>query len=153
MGLYNYKEFSDHYERALRGTQYENVKLEKRPLKQISKVGATYEGQWIVGKDTRQGKGVLVWPDGSRYEGFWIDNQAWGHGRLIHADKDVYVGQWHKDKAHGKGKYHHADGSVYEGDWDQDKQTGFGKETFPGGSIFEGQYVNGKKEGKGHFNW
>jgi len=52
-----------------------------------------------------------VWPDGSMYEGYWMDNKANGKGRLIHADGDVYNGFWKDDKAHGQGIYSHLDGA------------------------------------------
>jgi len=53
---------------------------------------ARYDGDWILGRDIRQGKGRQIWPDGSMYEGWWKDNKANGKGRLIHADGDVYDG-------------------------------------------------------------
>jgi len=31
-----------------------------------------------------------VWPDGSKYEGFWEKDKANGYGRFILADGDVY---------------------------------------------------------------
>jgi hypothetical protein len=31
--------------------------------------GSIYNGEWIAGK--RHGRGVLIWEDGSRYEGEW----------------------------------------------------------------------------------
>lgn len=31
--------------------------------------GAIYEGSWLG--DQRDGFGIQVWPDGSRYEGLW----------------------------------------------------------------------------------
>jgi hypothetical protein len=34
----------------------------------------------------------MVWPDGSRYEGWWVKGKANGDGRLIHAHGDVYEG-------------------------------------------------------------
>ena len=46
----------------------------------------------IVNTKIRQGKGRQIWPDGSMYEGWWMDNKANGAGRLIHADGDVYDG-------------------------------------------------------------
>ena len=59
--------------------------------------GSLYTGEWIGDGGTKnpwlmQGKGVRVWPDGSRYEGWWKENRANGLGRLIHADGDVYEG-------------------------------------------------------------
>ena len=44
--------------------------------------------------DIRDGRGIQIWLDGSRYEGYWKNNKANGHGRLIHADGDVYEGEW-----------------------------------------------------------
>lgn len=77
--------------------------------------GARYTGEWIVGTNIRQGLGQQVWPDGSMYEGYWVDSKANGKGRLIHADGDVYDGFWLNDKAHGFGVYSHLDGARYEG--------------------------------------
>lgn len=60
--------------------------------------GAVYLGQWS--KDGyRQGKGVQCWKDGSKYTGYWFNDQAYGKGRLIHADGDYYEGDWINDKA------------------------------------------------------
>lgn len=86
----------------------------------LVKDGAKYSGQ-VVDENVREGKGVLIWPDGSRYDGYWKDDRANGRGRLIHADGDVYEGEWLNDKAHGYGTYYHADGSRYQGDWKEDK--------------------------------
>lgn len=63
----------------------------------------------------REGRGKQVWPDGSFYEGFWLNDQANGRGRLIHADGDVYEGDWSHDKADGFGRYTHMDGAMYIG--------------------------------------
>lgn len=103
--------------------------------------------------ESREGKGIQVWPDGSRYEGYWRMNKANGKGRLIHADGDVYEGDWVDDKAHGKGVYRHLDGARYDGDWKEDKQCGFGRESWPDGAVYEGEYVDGKKHGRGLFKW
>ncbi len=71
--------------------------------------------------DNRHGKGIMLWADGSVYEGIWRRNQANGKGRLVHIDGDIYDGDWLDDKAHGKGRYIHADGAVFDGDWKDDQ--------------------------------
>jgi hypothetical protein len=97
----------------------DDIERIKRPLIQLDN-GAKYEGEWIKGKDVRDGRGIQIWQDGSRYEGYWRNNRACGRGRLIHSDKDIYEGEWLNDKAHGYGKYMHLDGSSYEGYWKED---------------------------------
>jgi hypothetical protein len=80
--------------------------------------GAKYEGEWLKDQEgVRDGRGIQIWLDGSRYEGFWRVNKANGRGRLIHADGDVYEGLWVDDKANGTGTYSHTDGSTYTGEW------------------------------------
>ena len=40
----------------------------------------------------------MLWSDGSKYEGHWINDSANGKGRLIHGDGDIYEGDWVNDK-------------------------------------------------------
>ena len=74
--------------------------VEDRPEEMLENA-AKYKGEWLLGSNIRQGRGMQVWPDGSMYEGYWRENKANGNGRLIHADGDVYNGMWQDDKAHG----------------------------------------------------
>ena len=114
--------------------------------------GAIYQGQWT--KDgLRHGRGLQIWKDGSKYEGYWSNDMANGKGRLIHCDGDVYEGEWFNDKAHGKGTYIHMDGAKYTGEWLEDKQHGYGVETWPDSACYEGNYEYGKKHGTGTFKW
>lgn len=85
----------------------------------LTSEGAIYSGQLFSG--LREGYGTQVWPDKSKYEGYWKKDKANGRGRLIHADKDVYDGDWLDDKAHGYGQYRHSNGAHYIGDWKEDK--------------------------------
>lgn len=82
--------------------------------------GAIYHGQWSQ-DGLREGKGTQIWKDGSKYVGYWKNDQANGKGRLIHADGDVYEGEWYNDKAQGRGTYEHMDGAKYIGDWKEDR--------------------------------
>jgi hypothetical protein len=86
---------------------------QERVIKPITLLenGAKYEGEWIKDSDVRDGRGIQIWLDFSRYEGYWSNNKANGRGRLIHADGDIYEGEWVDDKAQGHGTYTHTDGS------------------------------------------
>ena len=66
--------------------------------------GYKYEGEWLRGKNIKQGKGIEVGPMGTIYEGYYVNNKRYGRGRLI-GDGTRYVGQWLNDKRHGDGKY------------------------------------------------
>ncbi len=124
--------------------------LEKGPYELDN--SAIYIGHWNK-TGLREGTGTQIWPDGSKYAGYWKNDMANGKGRLIHADGDVYEGDWENDKAHGYGVYTHMDGAQYTGYWKEDKQHGTGVETWPDGARYEGSYESGKKHGKGKFHW
>ena len=61
----------------------------------------------------KQGYGVQIWPDGSKYEGEWFENKAHGNGKFTHSNNDVYHGEWKDDKVDGFGIYIHHDGGRY----------------------------------------
>ena len=119
--------------------------------KDIEKSGV-YFGQFD-GPGHREGKGRMIWNDGSVYNGQWKADKASGWGYLILSSGDYYIGRWRNDLAHGEGRYHHADGSEYVGNWLDDKQNGIGTETWPDGSVYKGSYKDSKKHGAGEFTW
>lgn len=53
----------------------------------------------------REGRGLMIFSDGSLYEGDWQKDKQDGFGRHIHLDGDVYEGQWKDNMAHGLGRY------------------------------------------------
>ena len=112
-----------------------------------------YYGEYDSEKKMKEGRGILVNKDGSKYLGYFKNNKKNIKGKLIHYEGDIYEGEWVDDKATGRGKYFHIDGTTYDGEWENDKQNGFGVETWNDGSYYEGYYVNGKKEGKGIYRW
>lgn len=70
-------------------------------------------------------KGIIVWPDGKRYEGSLVTG--------------VF---------HGKGLLTYPDGTKYEGSFRNNKMEGEGIFTFSHGGIFEGSFADGvPKEG------
>ena len=46
----------------------------------------------------RFGKGKLTLPDGSSYDGEWINNRKEGKGTFIWSDGTKYSGNWMSDK-------------------------------------------------------
>ena len=130
----------------------DNVIVElKQSVENNSK--AIYYGERRIDNNSRHGRGIQIWADGSRYEGYWKNDQANLKGKLYHFDGDIYEGEWFNDKADGFGLYLHKDGAKYEGYWKDDKQHGKGCENWPDGTHYEGHYENGKKEGYGCFHW
>ena len=53
---------------------------------------ALYYGHWRSDLNQRHGFGMQIWPDGSKYVGYWENDLASGTGRLIHSEGDAYIG-------------------------------------------------------------
>ena len=69
-----------------------------------------------------------VWPDGSRYEGEWLNGQAHGYGVMRWSRSspwpgDRYEGEWSNGLLNGTGTYDRADGTRLEGTWQQGRRT------------------------------
>jgi len=124
----------------------ENDELEEREEAEVEG-GAVYKGQWKG--QVRHGKGILVRPDGQRFEGYFEDGRAHGHGVFTAADGNTYDGQWVQDRAHGVGRYNHVDGSTYHGEWYHDEKCGKGTESWADGARYEGEFLHGSKHGHG----
>ena len=67
--------------------------------------GLIYEGQAKKKSGERQGYGRLKWPDGSYFEGYWVDNKAEGRGVFKTAESQFLEGEWKKDRATGLGVF------------------------------------------------
>ena len=112
-----------------------------------------YYGEYDNDRKMKEGRGILITKNGSKYYGYFKDDKKNIRGKLIHYEGDIYDGEWLDGKANGKGKYTHVDGTTYDGDWKNDKQEGYGVETWNDGSYYMGNYLNGKKDGKGLYKW
>jgi hypothetical protein len=72
-------------------------------------------------ESVKHGYGIQLWPDGAKYEGMWVNGKATGEGKFTHVNGDTYKGEWCDDKAHGYGVYiHQRTGARYEGYWEKD---------------------------------
>mmetsp|Transcript_13562 Transcript_13562/g.25582 ORF Transcript_13562/g.25582 Transcript_13562/m.25582 type:complete len:522 (-) Transcript_13562:2647-4212(-) len=112
-----------------------------------------YKGEWNTKKSTMDGRGLFVYPDGTKYEGYVHDNEYNGFGRFIHRLGDVYEGDWYNNVAYGSGIYFHSNGVKVIGRFIEDFPEGEGVEQWPDGSRFEGFFVKGVKHGHGTFTW
>ncbi len=48
--------------------------------------------------------GVETWPDGSRYEGQYVEGRKEGHGKFTWADGSHYIGHFSDGNIHGNGR-------------------------------------------------
>ena len=48
--------------------------------------------RFIKGKKVKDGLGILIWADGSKYQGQFYQGQMQGLGRMIQANGSVYQG-------------------------------------------------------------
>ena len=63
----------------------------------------------------REGRGVLTYAGGDRYEGDFRDNKREGRGIYTKSDGERYEGEYRNDRREGNGILTRADGSRYEG--------------------------------------
>ncbi|MBK6932491.1 MAG: caspase family protein [Saprospirales bacterium] len=119
--------------------------------------------------DCKNGAGIFAYPDGSKYEGNFLQGEFDGDGTFYFANGDKYVGAFKDNFPHGTGIRHHADGTVETGDWREgefigssliesgqtgciqgDCQNGNGAYIFKEGSAkYVGDFQDGQAQGFG----
>ena len=119
------------------------VTILKRPV---------YKGYWNINKK-KNGFGILVNTDGSKYEGTFRNGKLEGLGRYITIVGDFFEGNFINGSANGYGIFIHSDGSIYKGNWKNDLPWGDGEEWSFDGSYYKGDFLQGKKCGIGEFRW
>ena len=104
-----------------------------------SKQKIRYEGQFRDHK--RNGRGVFIWPCGTRLECEFKDGYPTGIGTKTYDDGSVYVGEFGSDsRPEGQGVWNFPDGSRYEGEFYQGNRSGKGKMTHADGTCQEGYF-------------
>jgi hypothetical protein len=58
---------------------------------------------------------VEVWPDGTRYEGTYLNGKKNGKGVLYFIDESKYIGDFENNEITGSGEYYWSDGKIYKG--------------------------------------
>lgn len=109
------------------------------------------EGNWEAGQ--LHGKGLLVYPNGDYYTGFFDRGEISGKGKFVHVGGAAYEGDWKDSRQHGQGVELWADGSTYEGDFSAGQKQGFGRFRWADKSAYEGQLTNNLLEGHGKYIW
>ncbi len=95
-------------------------------------------GQCLEG-NCQNGYGTLVFSDGSKYVGEFLNGQCHGEGTCYYANGDVYIGEWRYHKADGIGTKYVKGGSTLAGNWSAAKYLGPTAKT----GCISGNCVNG----------
>ena len=88
-----------------------------------NKAGERYAGEWAVvdNRKVRQGRGIRITAKCNVYEGYFLDNKAYGTGRKIWDKSEkgnmvtYYTGEFSDGLKHGKGYYQFKEGTYYDG--------------------------------------
>ncbi len=98
----------------------------------------------------RHGKGKMIYPDGSVYEGPFNYGKKHGvEGTVTYVNGDKYVGQWYNDFPNGTGKYFFKTKEHYEGSFVNGEFDGLGTMVYADGSYYTGAWKKSKKQGTG----
>ena len=129
-----------------------SVDLEKRSMVRLES-GHKYDGTWIRGKNIMYGKGTLIYPDGSIYDGWFKNNYPHGFGRLIWSTRDVYEGEWAEGEMHGMGVIRYHNGNRYEGQFINHTRYGQGVLLYADGDKYDGPWKNDLEHGIATFTY
>ena len=111
----------------------------------------TYDGDWR--EDKKNGKGEIIYKDGTKYKGEFRNNNFDGDGEMKWKDGTYYKGNFYNNTLHGIGFLQGANNHLYYGNFDKGFYHGEGEFKWINGDnndiIYKGNYTNGKKDGKG----
>lgn len=111
-----------------------------------------YEGGYVNGKP--HGYGVMRWPNGDVYSGYWKEGIRNGIGIYEFKSGSVYTGSFVDGKLTGQGVFHWPNGGgSYAGAFDNGKLSGLGRRVYPDGTVYEGFMQDGKALGIGVKTW
>lgn len=100
----------------------------------------------------RNGVGRYYYPDGSVYNGEWLNNQKHGNGTYSNRTGEIYKGMWKQNMRQGEGELRLNDGISLRGNWDND-QIVSGRIVYPNGSSYEGEINNFFGNGNGVYTY
>lgn len=101
-----------------------------------------YRGQMSDGNP--DGKGMCISPDGTLWDGFWLNGKPTKRGTIKWKNGQVYDGEWNSYGPNGEGKMMYPDKRVYTGTFRDGERHGQGTLTMPNGESFKGEFVDDK---------
>lgn len=101
-----------------------------------------YRGQMSDGNP--DGKGMCISPDGTVWNGFWLNGKPTKRGTIKWKNGQVYDGEWNSYGPNGEGKMMYPDKRVYTGTFRDGERHGQGTLTMPNGESFKGEFVDDK---------
>ena len=72
----------------------------------------------------RDGRALLEFKDGAKYEGFFVKGEMKGQGTMWFPNGDKYEGTFDKNMMNGHGTYFFSNGDKYEGEYRDGKRAG-----------------------------
>lgn len=99
------------------------------------------------------GKGRIIWPTGTSYDGEFSGNYLHGFGTFTGSDGSVYRGAWRMNAQHGIGRKQYHNSDVYDGCWKEGIREGSGRYVWSNGNYYIGNWKKGKMDGRGVMKW
>ena len=106
-------------------------------------------GYWV--NSALLGVGLEKWKD-SYYSGCFLNGQKNGIGVYIWKNKSKYEGEWKNNNMNGYGIYYFSDGRKYIGEWKNNYMNGFGIYKWSNNKQYFGFFKKGVKNGFGIFS-
>ncbi|EKX50219.1 hypothetical protein GUITHDRAFT_54890, partial [Guillardia theta CCMP2712] len=109
-----------------------------------------YEGEWVL--DTKDGFGTLRRKSGAVLSGHFKMDRALGGGELLCPDGSSYQGEFMNGVADGRGVYRGVNrGDVYQGEFMAAHRHGRGRLSFANGDKLDGEFCWNKLCGRATF--
>ena len=112
--------------------------------------GTKYEGE--IHSNQITGEGKYYFPSGAKYTGNVLNGLRDGYGRYFSPEGVTYEGEWKDGLKHGKGTMK-TEAMTYEGNWEFGNIHGKGKIKWENGNIFEGEFKENHLNGYGYMIW
>ena len=153
----NYMKFNTKLAESLIGYKFDKSKIKKKEneknlntlilINPNDLIKNFYSGEVDI-ENNRNGYGIRLFNDGTKFEGEWEKNDFTGYGRIIKSNGDLYEGNFIKGKIYGYGIKKKLNCYFYKGYFLNGMKDGFGieeNEDF----IYKGEFIQNIRKGKG----